>query len=204
MVRVSKDAASRREELIDAAERLFLTKGYEQTAVSDIVKETGVAQGTFYYHFKSKSEILEEVVRKSIFTLVERVRLAAERDDIDATARLNEFYGSLVRFSSLNNELIDFIHQESNLTLHDKLAKITMARAIPLLSKIIRDGVAEGTFKVTYPVETAKFLLLAIGEIFHDPEVISDPEKIERARITVEQCVARVLNIKEDSFKMDL
>jgi AcrR family transcriptional regulator len=42
-----KDPETRRGELIDAAEELFLASGYEDTAVSDIVRKIGVAQGTF-------------------------------------------------------------------------------------------------------------------------------------------------------------
>ena len=43
-----KDPETRRSELINAAEELFLANGYEETAVSDIVRKIGVAQGTFY------------------------------------------------------------------------------------------------------------------------------------------------------------
>lgn len=204
MARISKDPEKRREELIDAAKRLFITKGYARTAVNDIVKEVNVAQGTFYYHFKSKTEILEEVVKKSILSLVERVRLAADKRDTSAVSKLNEFQDALIRFGNQNSELFDFVHQKSNLVLHDRLAKMTVAKVAPLLSKIIQDGVSEGVFAVNYPVETAKFILLAVGPMFHDPDMITDPEKVEKARITVEQCMARILGIKEGSFRMNL
>ncbi|MCD8503010.1 MAG: TetR/AcrR family transcriptional regulator [Bacillaceae bacterium] len=36
---------------------LIEQQGYEKTSVSQIVKETGIAQGTFYLYFKTKSEI---------------------------------------------------------------------------------------------------------------------------------------------------
>ena len=49
IIRITKNPEERRKELIDIAERLFIKKGYEQTAVSDIVKKAKVAQGTFYY-----------------------------------------------------------------------------------------------------------------------------------------------------------
>ena len=91
MPRVSKEPEERKQDLIEAAKRLFMTKGYEQTAVSDIVKEINVAQGTFYYHFRSKAEILEEVVKRSIFSLAEKLRLVAENEDLDAVAKLNAF-----------------------------------------------------------------------------------------------------------------
>ncbi len=45
-----------------------MEKGYEHTAIGDIVKELNLAQGTLYY-FSSKEEILEAVVEKSIADL---------------------------------------------------------------------------------------------------------------------------------------
>lgn len=46
MKRISNDPEERRLELIDAAERLFIERGYEHTAISGIVKELNIAQGT--------------------------------------------------------------------------------------------------------------------------------------------------------------
>ncbi len=101
-------------------------------------------------------------------------------------------------------ELMQFIHRESNLPLYDRLGKVTMVGLVPLLSQIIRDGMKQKAFTVTHPVETARFLLLASGEFFHDPGLLEGPDGIERARATAEQCVARVLGIKEGAFKMNL
>jgi AcrR family transcriptional regulator len=67
--RVTKVPEERKQELIDTAERLFLEKGYEQTTVADIVREIEVAQGTFYYYFSSKEEILEAIIEKDITAL---------------------------------------------------------------------------------------------------------------------------------------
>jgi len=48
----------RRRELLDAACELFAAKGYEKTNVSDIAARAGVSQGTIYWYFKSKDELL--------------------------------------------------------------------------------------------------------------------------------------------------
>ncbi|EKT57325.1 TetR/AcrR family transcriptional regulator [Providencia sneebia] len=44
---------------MNAAESLFLTQGFLETTVSEIVKDADVAKGTFYHYFTSKDEILE-------------------------------------------------------------------------------------------------------------------------------------------------
>ena len=62
MARTVKSPDERRNELIDAAQQLFYTKGYESTSVSDIVKAVGVAHGTFYYFQDSKLAVVEAIV----------------------------------------------------------------------------------------------------------------------------------------------
>ena len=64
MARITKDPVVRRNEIIDAAEKLFYSVGYDETSVSDIVKAIGVAQGTFYNYFTSKDAVLEALVQR--------------------------------------------------------------------------------------------------------------------------------------------
>jgi AcrR family transcriptional regulator len=66
MTRIVKEPEERRKELIDTAERLFIAQGYDQTSVSDIVKEVNVSQGAFYYYFDSKEDVLVAVMEKQI------------------------------------------------------------------------------------------------------------------------------------------
>jgi len=82
--RVTKVPEERKQELIDTAERLFLEKGYEQTTVADIVREIEVAQGTFYYYFSSKEEILEAIIEEDITALEDDVRQILSREDANA------------------------------------------------------------------------------------------------------------------------
>ena len=51
-----------RDHIIEAADRLFYQQGYEHTSFSDIADVVQISRGNFYYHFKSKDEILDAVV----------------------------------------------------------------------------------------------------------------------------------------------
>ena len=57
-----KKGEKRKLELVQIAYRMFLTKGYENTSVDEILEEAGIAKGTFYYYFESKELLLEEVI----------------------------------------------------------------------------------------------------------------------------------------------
>jgi len=56
MMRIVKEYDERRNEIIDTAKKLFITKGYNKSSVNDILNEIGIAKGTFYYYFASKEE----------------------------------------------------------------------------------------------------------------------------------------------------
>ncbi len=52
-----------REQIVDAANGLFYQQGYERTSFASIAEAVGISRGNFYYHFKTKDEILEAVLQ---------------------------------------------------------------------------------------------------------------------------------------------
>ena len=64
-----------RDHIVEAADRLFYRQGYEHTSFSDIADVVRISRGNFYYHFKSKDEILDAVID---------VRLAETREMLAA------------------------------------------------------------------------------------------------------------------------
>ncbi|SAK58080.1 TetR/AcrR family transcriptional regulator [Caballeronia ptereochthonis] len=53
-----------RERLLDAAERMFVRKGFAATSVDDISDEAGYTRGAFYFNFDSKAEVLIELLQR--------------------------------------------------------------------------------------------------------------------------------------------
>ena len=62
--------ADRRQELLDAAVRVFARKGFRAARVGDIAEEAGVAHGLLYHYFRSKDEVLETIFRDTWRLLV--------------------------------------------------------------------------------------------------------------------------------------
>jgi AcrR family transcriptional regulator len=58
--------SANRQRIVDAADRLFYSRGYNQTSFSDISDETGIPRGNFYYYFKTKEDILSAVVESRV------------------------------------------------------------------------------------------------------------------------------------------
>ena len=58
--------SANRQRIVDAADNLFYSRGYNQTSFSDISDETGIPRGNFYYYFKTKEDILTAVVEARV------------------------------------------------------------------------------------------------------------------------------------------
>ena len=68
----------RRAQLLRAARKVFRAKGYEGATVSEIVREAGVAQGTFYHYFPSKRDAAVSLRDGLMETMAQAVATAVE------------------------------------------------------------------------------------------------------------------------------
>jgi len=76
--RKEREKKQRREEIIRAAEKVFLSSGFEQSTMDDIASEAELSKGTLYLYFKSKDDLHMEVARKAIALLRDLTAKAAE------------------------------------------------------------------------------------------------------------------------------
>ncbi|PZT74627.1 MULTISPECIES: TetR/AcrR family transcriptional regulator [unclassified Streptomyces] len=67
-----------RQRLYEAAVTLIAEKGFSATTVDEIADRAGVAKGTVYYNFRSKTELFEELLRHGVGLLTASLRTAAE------------------------------------------------------------------------------------------------------------------------------
>jgi AcrR family transcriptional regulator len=155
-IRITKKPEERRKELIDIAEQLFIKKGYEQTAVSDIVKKVKVAQGTFYYYFNSKEEILDVIIEKYIIQSVEGLVSITNEKGPNAVEKLVKYFLFSSTFRDDKLSIMQYIHEERNAHLHLKFERQIPKKTVKPLAKIITQGIEEKIFHTDYPEETAK------------------------------------------------
>jgi len=201
MVRISKSPDIRRRELARAAFDLFVETGYENTSVSDIVKRVGVAQGTFYYHFQSKLEVLEESLSDAISDLVRRAREIAA-SDLAGLPKLNAFFALVTELVLASEGFSPEIHKDSNIMLHERITRSLNRSLIPVLAGIVRAGAESGEFEIEYPNQVAEFVFLGVTRMFHDPARLDDEEEARYAIAAAERSVERVLGIEKGDFHL--
>ncbi len=202
MPRISKHPDIRKNEIVEAAQELFATKGYEQTAVSDIVKKVGVAQGTFYYYFNSKDEILNIVLDAYIDNLIQKVRIILEDIKLDALQKLRAIAKEAFSFGKGKGDLVEYFHREKNAVMHQRASVKMIEQLTPLLTKVVRQGAEEGLFKTQYPEEAAEFLFLGLGYTIEMIRLSGSDETRKRKLKAVEDISARVLGIKPEYLRL--
>ncbi len=160
------DREARRAALVSAAAIVFARRGVANTAVSDIVKAAGVAQGTFYLYFDSKDDAVLAVVARVADAIVESTaaRVAAASSAVDKLLALPGVL-SEVGAEPEAAGLVDLMHHPENRILHDRLAEDMTLRLVPLLEAIVEQGVAEGVFSVDDPRAAAWFVLAGLQSV---------------------------------------
>jgi TetR/AcrR family transcriptional regulator, transcriptional repressor for nem operon len=68
----ARDAKSTREALLKAATQLIHVQGYQNTSLDDVLRESGVGKGNFYYHFRSKEDLGYAILDQIIASFLER------------------------------------------------------------------------------------------------------------------------------------
>jgi AcrR family transcriptional regulator len=145
----------RREQLLDAATAMFLDRGLAEATMADVAEAAGVAKGTVYLYFDSKSALLTALrVRYTSQWLAQSGRLDAPPGRGGHARQLRSFLGEMYDFSAANQRLHHLLFHAAEVSEDEPLEQ---ARAA--LVRLVTRGAEAGEFAVDNPEETAAFLL---------------------------------------------
>lgn len=156
-----KSAEERRKELIDAACKVFMEKGYVATTVSDITREAGTSHGTFYVYFDGIEDIFDAVAQHYVAQEYEAISEIIEATDTSAFEKLM----SILRVGGeydMSEWWIQEINKPHLLHLRARFSQKMKEKFIPILAGIIKEAVKEGSIDVPFPEATAVFLISAL------------------------------------------
>lgn len=154
----------RKQELLKIAYRMFISKGYEETSIDDIIAEAHIAKGTYYYHFTSKEELLEEVISMMIG---EEVRRAKEV--VSAPVPVPQKLVSVIialRPEQDESSIADALNQKENIIMHEKIARRIVEEAVPLLAEVVSEGIEQGMFTCDHIPERVRMILIMSQHLF--------------------------------------
>jgi AcrR family transcriptional regulator len=159
MPRIRKDAAVRRKEILDTAQRLIYTKGYEPMTIQDIVDELQISKGGFFHHFDSKQALLDALIER-MRTEVEPLMLTIVNDaKMPALEKFQRFFATGSQWRTEHrSQLLPLLHvwfSDKNVLTRRRMHLARSRIASPMFAAIIRQGIQEGVFATPYPDQAA-------------------------------------------------
>ncbi|MEN6621042.1 MAG: TetR/AcrR family transcriptional regulator [Smithella sp.] len=203
MARPPQDPQIRMTEILNAAEPLFYSKGYQETAISDIAQKMGVAQGTIYYYFKSKEELLEALINREMFNFTAKGKMLIHSNDIPVNIKFQFVIQTL--FQSLHRDeglTFEFLYNDRTIHFIDKLSRQGNQSLSPLLLEIIEEGNREDYFDVPYPQAALNIVLSIIDSLIN---AIYERETAELLRYQfklAEDLIEVALGAEKNSIKI--
>ncbi|MGN1198795.1 MAG: TetR/AcrR family transcriptional regulator [Acetatifactor sp.] len=199
-MRIVKDAEERRNEILDVAERLFCTKGFDNASTNDILTEIGIARGTLYYHFKSKEDILDAMIERLTNQMVEKASVIALDESIPVLERLTGTMLSLNVDNELGHMVMEQVHRPQNALMLQKLEHMLLGRVNRLITRITEDGIRQGIMHTDYPAEAVEMLMTYSYTAFNSLNQYSEEEE-QRKIMGFVYHAERILGMKAGALK---
>ena len=146
------------ERILDAAQRLFLEKGYDNTTIQDIVDELGgLTKGAVYHHFKSKEEIMDAVGDRMFFAN-NPFEAVKKRSDLSGLEKLRE----VIRLNNADEQRTELTLQSVPVAKNPRLLAVMLISnrkvLTPCFRELIDEGLADDYMCTEYPREITELL----------------------------------------------
>ena len=189
----------RKNQVLDAAEVLFLTKGYAKTTINDVLKSVDIAKGTFYHYFDSKEEVMKALILRHVDRNLTIVNKIVDDPSLTAVEKLKKI--SSTDYSHTQQQIaMTRIQKVENAQMHLNVMVEVVQKFVPIMTKIVKQGIAEKTMKTDYPKESMELLMTMYQFIFSgDIFTLSTKEAVAKAKAYANfmECI---LSVKSGTF----
>lgn len=164
------------EKVLEAAKKLFLEKGYENTTIQDIVNELGgLTKGAIYHHFRTKEDIICALSDK-LFSDNNPFAIVKQRKDLNALQKMRE----VIKLNQTNTEEkqvnIQALPLLKNPRIFAEMMESNRRYLSPLWLELIEEGISDGSIKTEYAKEIAELIPL-LGDVWLYPVVYPATEQ---------------------------
>lgn len=165
MARIFKEQEylQKKKEILDAAQHLVFTKGYEHMTVQDILDEVKISSGAFYHYFDSKPAVLQAIIERLLEEGSQPLRLLAQDPGLTALEKLQNFFSTIDRLRVEHKtavvSLLRIWYNDDNAILRQKVDAAVFELRAPMLAEIVRQGMREGSFTTSFPDQAGEIIL---------------------------------------------
>jgi AcrR family transcriptional regulator len=181
--------------LYDAAYELFTTKGVNDTAINDIVREAGVAKGTFYLYFKDKYHIIDLIVlRKSSKVLKEAIEVSMNKEFKEFNDEVIFFVDYIIEYLRKDKRLLRLIYKNLSWGIYRKvIAEPLEYDEMKEIAKVFMDNIVSETMCIN---EAEKILFMIIeltGSVCYSSIILEEPDTIDNMKPVLFKTIKKML-----------
>lgn len=171
---VKKPPEQWKSEILNAAKKLFLSKGYEETSIKDIMEIVGGAKGMFYRFFQSKDDLMQ-VLGDMMFFENNPFLAVKARSELNALQKIRELL--MLNQNDTDREKVSLQAIPILKNPHILAAAIEANRRVltPLWFELLEEGVRDGSINTEYTKEISE--LLPLINFWLMPTIYPDSEK---------------------------
>lgn len=162
--RTNMKPEDRRNQLLDCAQNLFFSKGFEATPLSEVLAETGISKGGFYHHFASKEELMFGVFDRLTDQIGDAMQAMVNDTSQTAIYRLQAIINLQAdTYRSMGMDSVIYSHsvlmKDENAALLTLMNRNITTVSIPILTQLFQDGQARGEFTLSNIWAAAEFIM---------------------------------------------
>ncbi|HMK08133.1 MAG TPA: TetR/AcrR family transcriptional regulator [Anaerolineales bacterium] len=162
-------SGNRRSDILDAAQRLVTTKGYEQMTIEDILTELHISKGAFYHYFDSKADLLQALVTRMRDETCNLLAPVLEDPNLTALQKLQRWFDTAAQWKAARKDyllmLLRVWYHDDNAVVRQKLRADMLAWMGPMLTPVIRQGIDEGVFATPFPDHIGQVVFSLLYEL---------------------------------------
>ncbi len=157
--RKERERLQRRNEILEAAEKVFFSRGIEKATMDDVAEEAELSKGTLYLYFKSKEDLHMSVAIKAIYLLATITREIQDlkQNAIEKLIRMGraciEFAGSHPDHMRAIITLEGFEMEHISYSMKQMQEMIYQDSPVGMVIQIVKQGIGEGSIRADIPAE---------------------------------------------------
>lgn len=194
MRKVDIKKENKRKDLLNAAFELFITKGFHDTSIADIVEKAGIAKGTFYLYFKDKTDIRNRLISAKATQLFKEA--CAKLSATDLTELDDQFIfltDEILRSLEKNKSLLFFLSKHlswgifRNSMIEEKNTDGATAK------ELYDELIARSSYRFDNPEIIIYLIIELVAGVSYNAVLYGDPAPIEELKPYIHSLIRRIL-----------
>lgn len=171
---------NRKNEILDAAKKVFIRKGFDAATMEEIISETSLSKGGFYYYYKSTVDILHDLMREGMAYRMSKVKefMATYSGEFDKNALAEMIVDKMLDQNELMSIYVIYLQAAKNNKELKELYPILVNEALYSEYGEDVDGIKLGDFKYN----TSDFIIFFMNTVMLGCEILDARDNFIRNR----------------------